>query len=140
MTPAAPPRRILLLGRGRMGRLIESLSPEYGFTVAGYVDVDNADRDDWPEADVAIDFSVPEAVPINFPKLAARGLNIVLGTTGWAAHEAAIRESASTHRIGVVAAPNFAPGVNLFTAIVARAAEVLARHGELGAWLHELHH
>ncbi|MEO7273859.1 MAG: dihydrodipicolinate reductase C-terminal domain-containing protein [Vicinamibacterales bacterium] len=140
MTTTAPPRRILLLGRGRMGQLIESLGPEYGFTVAGYVDIDNADRDDWPEADVAIDFSVPDAVPINFPKLAARRLDIVLGTTGWAAHEAALRASADRHGIGVVAAPNFALGVNLFNAIVARAAEVLAPHGELGAWLHELHH
>ena len=140
MSAAASPRRILILGRGRMGRLIESLSPEYGFTIAGSVDIDNAGRDDWPDADVAIDFSIPEAVPVNFPKLAARGLNVVLGTTGWAAHEAAIRETAARHGIGVVAAPNFALGVNLFNAVVSRAAEVLSRHTELGAWLHELHH
>ena len=120
MSAAAPPRRILILGRGRMGRLIESLSPEYGFTVAGSVDIDNAGRDDWPGADVAIDFSIPEAVPVNFPKLAARGLSVVIGTTGWAAHESAIRELAARHRIGVVAAPNFALGVNLFNLIVAR--------------------
>jgi len=140
MSAAAPPRRILLLGRGRMGRLIESLSAEYGFEVAGYVDSGSAGRADWPDADVAIDFSVPDAVPVNFPKLAARRLDIVLGTTGWASYEPAMREAAASSGIGVVAAPNFALGVNLFNVIVARAAEVLARHGELGAWLHELHH
>ncbi len=37
------------------------------------------------DADVAIDFSVGDAVPVNLPRLAARGLNVVIGTTGWQA-------------------------------------------------------
>ena len=139
MTAGAPPRRILLLGRGRMGTLIESLAAEYGFAVAGYVDVDNV-AGEWPDADVAIDFSIPDAVPVNFPRLAERGLSVVLGTTGWSAHEADIRATAERAGIGVVAAPNFSVGVNLFSVIVAKAAEAFARHGEFGSWLHELHH
>jgi 4-hydroxy-tetrahydrodipicolinate reductase len=137
----APSRRVLLLGRGRMSTLVASLSAEYGFAVAGWVDRDNAGRSgDWPQADVAIDFSNGDAVPANFPLLAARGLEIVIGTTGWAGHEPAIRREAEARGLGVVAAPNFALGVNLFTAMVARAAELMARRGEFGAWAHELHH
>jgi 4-hydroxy-tetrahydrodipicolinate reductase len=134
-------RRVLLLGRGRMGRLVESLSGEYGFDVAGCVDRKNASRSaEWPDADVAIDFSSADAVPANFHALAARGYDVVIGTTGWAAHEAAIRHEAEMRGIGVVAAPNFALGVSLFGAIVARAAELMARRAEFGAWVHELHH
>jgi 4-hydroxy-tetrahydrodipicolinate reductase len=139
--PAPSRRRVLLLGRGRMGRLVESLSGEYDFDVAGWVDHGNAGRSaDWPDADVAIDFSTSDAVPVNFPKLAARGFDVVIGTTGWAAHETAIRHEAETRGIGVVVAPNFALGVSLFGAIVARAAELMAPRGEFGAWVHELHH
>ena len=29
--------RLLLVGHGRMGRLVESLAPEYGFQIAGVV-------------------------------------------------------------------------------------------------------
>jgi 4-hydroxy-tetrahydrodipicolinate reductase len=141
MTIPAPSRRALLLGRGRMGRLVESLSGEYGFEVAGWVDHESAARSaDWPDADVAIDFSTSDAVPVNFPILAARGLDVIIGTTGWAAHETAIRREAEARGIGVVAAPNFALGVSLFGAVVARAAELMARRGEFGAWAHELHH
>ena len=132
---------ILIVGRGRMGRLVEALSPDYGFQVAGTVDIDNADQPDaWPQADVAIDFSLADAVPVNFPRLAARGMNVVIGATGWQAEEPKLRAEADARGIGVVAAPNFAVGVNLFLALVERAAELWADQPAFGAWVHELHH
>jgi 4-hydroxy-tetrahydrodipicolinate reductase len=134
-------RRLLLVGRGRMGTLVETLAPEYGFVVAGRIDRTNANRaHDWPAADVAIDFSTAAAVPVNFPKLAGHGLDVVIGTTGWGAHEEDVRREATAHGVGVVAAPNFALGVNLFGALVERAAELMSNRSEFGAWIHELHH
>jgi len=132
---------LLIVGRGRMGRLVEALSPDYGFQVAGTVDIDNAAQDDaWPQADIAVDFSLADAVPVNFPRLAARGMNIVIGATGWQAEEAKLRAEAEARGIGVVAAPNFAVGVNLFLALTERAAELWREQPAFGAWLHELHH
>ena len=132
---------LLIVGRGRMGRVVEALSPDYGFQVAGTVDIDNAAQpDSWPQADVAIDFSLADAVPVNFPVLAARGMNVVIGATGWQAAEPVLRAEADARRIGVVAAPNFAVGVNLFLALVERAAELWRDQPAFGAWLHELHH
>ena len=84
---------LLVIGSGRMGKLVESLAPEAGFTIAGVVDLHNADRPEtWPQADVAIDFSIAEAVPVNLPRLAARGINVVLGTTGHELENLGIRE------------------------------------------------
>ena len=124
-----------------MGRLVEALAPDYGFSVAGSVDLDNAAQPDaWPAADVAIDFSLAEAVTENFPRLAARGMNIVIGATGWQAQEPRLRAEAESRGIGVVAAPNFAIGVNLFLALTERAAELWRDQPLFGAWLHELHH
>lgn len=133
--------RVLIVGHGRMGRLVESLAPEVGVEIAGRVDIDNADRpENWPAADVAIDFSTAAAVPANARRLAARGTHLVIGTTGWQDQEAAIRREMAAYPIGVVSGPNFALGVNLFVAMAAHAAELLAARPEFGAWIHELHH
>ena len=98
------------------------------------------DRQAWPAADVAIDFSIAAAVAGNVARLAARGTHLVIGTTGWQEQEAALRRELAALPIGVVAAPNFALGVNLFVALAARAAELMAARPEFGAWIHELHH
>lgn len=124
-----------------MGLLVESLCEEYGMELAGWIDEHREARaDDWPSADVAIDFSAADAVPRNVPRLAARGLDLVIGTTGWQAHEAALRRHPAVQRVGVVAAANFALGVNIFAAVVERAAQLLASHPSFGAWVHEAHH
>jgi 4-hydroxy-tetrahydrodipicolinate reductase len=124
-----------------MGKLVERLCPDYGFEVTGAVGRPRAgDPDRWPDADVAVDFSVADAVPVNLQRLAERGMAVVIGTTGWQAQESAVREVAARHGIGVVAAANFALGVNLFQALAERAGELMAQRPEFGAWIHELHH
>jgi 4-hydroxy-tetrahydrodipicolinate reductase len=134
-------RRLLLVGRGRMGRLVESLGAEYGFDVVGHVDRESSARPDrWPAADVAIDFSTGDAVSANLPRLAERGISIVVGTTGWQARESDLRRATAAYDVGVVAAPNFALGVNIFIALAERAAELVSCRGAFGPWIHELHH
>jgi 4-hydroxy-tetrahydrodipicolinate reductase len=122
-----------------MGRIVDSLSGEYGMEVVGRLDIADADAE-WPDADVAIDFSIADAVPGNLRRLAARSIDVVIGTTGWGSEEAALRREAAERGIGVVAAPNFALGVNLFAALTERAAELMAPHAAFGAWIHEAHH
>src|SRR6476469_3109969 len=101
-----------------MGQLVEALCPEYGFELVGSIDRRLAEQPErWPAADVAVDFSVADAVPAILPRLTARGISVVVGTTGWQAHEASLREQVSSHDAGVVAAPNFALGVNIFIAL-----------------------
>jgi 4-hydroxy-tetrahydrodipicolinate reductase len=136
--------RILLVGHGRMGRLVESLAGEYGCEIAGIVDppagTDGVDSDRWRDAEVAVDFSSPDAVAANVQALARRRIDIVLGTTGWSAQEAALRRTVADAGIGIVAAPNFSTGVVLFESIVAHAARLFAAQTEFGAFLHEAHH
>lgn len=136
--------RLLIVGRGRMGSLVESLAPSYGATVVGVVDHDSGPRGiaegAFGDADVAIDFTLPEALPHNLPQLAARGINVVIGTTGWQAHEAEMRKVADEAGIGVLAASNFSLGMNLFQLVVEEAARRFEPHADFGAWLNELHH
>jgi 4-hydroxy-tetrahydrodipicolinate reductase len=136
--------RVLLLGHGRMGRLVESLAPGYGASVAGVIDEHSDARaiadGSFGEVDVAIDFTLASAVPQNLPQLAARGISVVIGTTGWQAHEPAMRDVAAKAGIGVLAASNFSLGMNVFQLVVEEAARRFAAHNEFGAWIHEAHH
>lgn len=132
--------RVLLVGHGRMGRLVETLAPEHGVEIAGIItSLNGQDATAWPEADVAIDFSTAAAVPGNVRALAARGTSLVVGTTGWYEQEEALRRELAPAPIGIIAAPNFAIGVNLFIAIAERTATLLAGRG-FGSWIHEAHH
>ena len=138
--------KLLLVGHGKMGRMVESLAGEYGCEIAGVIDpVSSAhgggpDSPNWAGVDVAVDFSTPASVPANVPALARRGINLVVGTTGWAAHEPALRKAVADAGVGLVVAPNFSTGVVLFEAIVAQAARLFAPHASFGAFIHEAHH
>jgi 4-hydroxy-tetrahydrodipicolinate reductase len=65
---------------------------------------------------------------------------VAIGTTGWLAEEAAVRAIAADAGLGVVAAPNFAIGVNLFLAVAERLGTLMAAQPSFGAWIHESHH
>ena len=136
--------RILLLGHGRMGSLVESLAPSYDATIAGVIDEHSGDRaivdGAFGDVDVAIDFTLADAVPRNLPQLAQRKINVVIGTTGWQGHEAALREVAKKAGIGVLAASNFSLGMNVFALAVEAASRQFTKHPEFGAWIHEAHH
>ena len=118
-------------GRCDVAGIVDPLSPAHSGSI---------DDERWRDVDVAIDFSSPEAVPINLPALARRRLSTVVGTTGWGRHEAAMRQAVEGSGIGVVVAPNFSAGVVLFGAMVAQASALLASQADFGAWLHEAHH
>jgi 4-hydroxy-tetrahydrodipicolinate reductase len=139
--------RILLVGHGRMGRMVGDLAPEYECEIAGIIDPQSTlhagglDQDRWRgDVDVAIDFTFPDAVKTNVESLARLGINTIIGTTGWAKDEPAVRSAAADAGIGVVAAPNFSAGVVIFEALVARAAGLFADQREVSAYLHEAHH
>jgi 4-hydroxy-tetrahydrodipicolinate reductase len=134
------PLRAVLVGHGRMGRLVASLAPEYGVEIVGALtSTTGLDPALWAVGDVAIDFSTAQAVPGNARRLAARGVSLVIGTTGWLAEEASLRKDLAAHDVGVIAAPNFAIGVNIFLAIAERSARLLGEHG-FAPWIHEAHH
>lgn len=131
--------KLLLVGFGRMGRLVEELARDRGLEIAGRI-VSTTSAGEWPSADVAIDFSTADALRGNLPRLAERGMHVVIGTTGWQADEPALRGVAERAGIGVVASANFSVGVNIFQMVVVEAASRFQPHGDYGAWIHERHH
>jgi 4-hydroxy-tetrahydrodipicolinate reductase len=73
-------------------------------------------------------------------RLAAHGVNTVVGTTGWTQHLPRVREVIEQHQTGLVWSPNYSVGVNVFARVVAEAARLFATEKEYGAWGWEIHH
>ena len=141
-----PERQLAIVGYGKMGKLVEQLAAEYGFEVALKLDeFNNADfegltAENFRGVDVAIDFSIPAAVRRNVEGIAALGVNLVLGTTGWMEHAGAVKQAVEKNGIGLVWSPNYSVGVNAFFRVVSEAARLLAGEPEYGAWGWEIHH
>jgi 4-hydroxy-tetrahydrodipicolinate reductase len=135
---------LLLVGHGRMGRLVEQFAPSHDCRVVGIVTElspeDALDEQDFGPVDVAVDFTVPGAVRPNLESMASRGWNVVIGTTGWQHDEAECRAIAKKAGIGVLASANFSIGMQVFRKVVAEAARRFSGLSDVGAWLHESHH
>ena len=142
--------RLALVGYGRMGRLVEQLAPDHGFEVALRLDGrSNAGGSGiTPEAfqgihqgiDVAIDFSTAAAVPENAERIAALGVPLVVGTTGWAGELPRVREAVERYGAGLLYGANFSVGVQVFYRLAEAAARLLANETAYDAWAYEIHH
>jgi 4-hydroxy-tetrahydrodipicolinate reductase len=140
--------RLALIGCGTMGRLVEELAPRHGFEVtARYRGADcrageRLDALRLRGAEVAIDFSVGEAVADNVEQLAALGIAMVVGTTGWADDLPRVQRAIGDHDGALVHGANFSIGVQIFYRVVAEAALLLGSPAgsDYEAWLYEIHH
>ena len=128
---------LLIVGYGKMGRMVEEMAAGQDIQIVGRVD---DGRDEWRPADVAVDFSTASALLTNFSKYMQSKTNVVIGTTGWGEHAAKLRRDAEQAGLGVVAAPNFSIGVNIFQHVVAETARMMQAQPQYGAWVHEIHH
>lgn len=140
------PTRLALIGYGKMGRLVESLAPEYGFEVALKLDEFNNENgagltaENFAGVEASIDFSIPSAVAGNAVRLAELGVDQTIGTTGWLDEIERVREAVERAKIGLVYGANFSVGVQAFYRIVAAAAEVFAAEPDYDCWAYEAHH
>jgi len=137
---------LAIVGYGKMGKLIERLAPEHGFEVRAKFDGGNntqaqaLSHETLRGVDVAVEFTTPHAALENIRRLAALGVNTVVGTTGWLEQLPSAREAVEQGKTGLVWAANFSVGVNLFFQAVAQAAALFSKHSEYEAWGWEIHH
>lgn len=134
-------KKLGIVGHGKMGRMVESLAPEYGFRVCAIADLQGEPIDDrFSGLDVVIEFTEPEACLSNIREVASRGTNLVVGTTGWYEHlDEAIR-LANEHEIGMVCSANFSIGIAIFRQLIRDAATLLKPFPEYHAFAFERHH
>jgi 4-hydroxy-tetrahydrodipicolinate reductase len=125
--------RIAIVGNGKMGQTVAALATERGHTIHTVVDSSGNSggraltRDRLAGADVAVEFTRPNAAVSNLERLIELGIPTVTGTTGWTDALPRITELVKQRRGALLHAPNFSIGVQLFL----QAARELARrfHG-----------
>ena len=138
--------KIALIGYGAMGKLIRTLAQEKGHQIIAVVDDADAGLsaaelvEKLKGADVAIDFTMAEAVRRNVGTCVAAGVPLVEGTTGWNAQRAEIEQIVSDGDGAFVFGANFSIGVNLFYRIATQAAALFAKFPEYDAFIEEQHH
>jgi 4-hydroxy-tetrahydrodipicolinate reductase len=131
--------KLAIIGYGKMGRMVEQFAPEYGFTVHAKIDVGDS-LSNAKGADVAIEFSAPEAALRNLEGLAALGVPTVTGTTGWLQELARVRAAVEKNNSALIWSANFSVGVNVLLRAVHEVARLLANEQSYEAWAWEIHH
>ena len=119
--------KILLIGHGRMGRLIEQTALAAGDTLGGVIDIGNlSDLETIGRvADVAIDFSAPAALPAVAHYVRSTGTPLLSGVTGLSEAELAIFDDLGRFA-PVIHSANYSLGVAVFRRVLAEAADILA--------------
>lgn len=138
--------KIALIGNGAMGQLVAAEAKAKGDEVGMVITSQNRDLTAAALAeklrghDVAIDFSIGEAVLRNIEACALAKVPLVEGTTGWKPQEATAKQMVAEHSAALVYGANFSIGVNLFYRIVERAAELFAAVDGYAPFIEEAHH
>lgn len=137
---------LALVGYGKMGKILERLAPEFGFSVTLILDVhNNADgegftAENFRDIHAAIEFTVPHVAVANLEKLAVLRVPTVVGTTGWFGELDKVSALFENNHVGLVYSPNFSIGVNIFQRVVAEAARWMRQQDAYESWAWEIHH
>lgn len=107
--------KIALLGYGKMGKMIERIAQERGHEII--LTVDDKNREDFiseklKQADVAIEFTMPDVAVDNYKWCMECGVPVVSGTTGWLEQWEEVKKCVKEKNGGFFYASNFSIGVN----------------------------
>lgn len=131
--------KIALLGYGKMGKTIEKLALEKGHSVV-FISTSNSSEGNIEDAEVAIEFSTPEAAFHNISKALKVGIPVVSGTTGWLVSYREIVKLCEDRNGSFIYASNFSVGVNLFFSINDYAAKLMSKWKDYDVSVEEIHH
>lgn len=136
--------KIALIGYGKMGKMIEQIAIDRGHEIVSIIDVNNQEDFDSPEfasADVAIEFTAPQAAYGNYLKAFKHNVKVVSGSTGWMNdHGDDVRRMCSEEGQTLFWASNFSIGVAIFSAVNRYLAKIMNGFEQYDAHMEETHH
>ena len=134
--------RLAIIGYGKMGKEIERLAIERGWTVGLRVDIDtpSVSSSQRNSVDVVIHFANAHTLVDDLTPWAEAHKSIVVGTTGWQDQLSKVQNLVTKYQIGLIYASNFSLGVNIFFHLVKSAAQMMNQFPEYDAYIHEIHH
>jgi len=135
--------KLAIIGYGKMGKAIERLAPQYGFS--GFVILDN--EEDWlkkqnmlKDCAVAIEFSTPQTVLINITHCFELQIPVVSGTTGWKDKKEEFLALWQTKPVSFIYGSNFSIGANIFFKLNEHLAQLMKQQRQYAVSIEETHH
>ncbi len=136
--------KLALIGYGKMGKMIEQIALDRGHEIVSIIDIDNLEdfeSEAFASADVAIEFTAPQAAYGNYLKAFAKGVKVVSGSTGWMKeHGDDVRRMCNEEGKTLFWASNFSVGVAIFSAVTRYLAKIMNQFPQYDVELEETHH
>ena len=131
--------KIALLGYGKMGKIVEKLAVKKGHTIVSRIN-QYSSKEEILKADIAIEFSTPQAAVSNIKFCLENNIPIVSGTTGWLAHYDKMIKLCENRNGSFIYASNFSIGVNLFFSINEYVSNLMEPWKDYQVSIEEVHH
>ena len=136
--------KIALIGYGKMGKMIEQIALSRGHEIVSIIDIDNQqdfESEAFASADVAIEFTAPQAAYGNYLKAFAKGVKVVSGSTGWMKeHGEEVKRLCNEGGQTLFWASNFSIGVAIFSAVNRYLANIMNGFPQYDVEIEETHH
>ncbi|HZA98676.1 MAG TPA: dihydrodipicolinate reductase C-terminal domain-containing protein [Gemmatimonadales bacterium] len=137
---------IAIIGNGKMGKAVAELAGERGHVIHTVVNrVENPGgraltQERLSGADVAVEFTRPDAAVANLERLIQLGIPTVTGTTGWTEELPRVSALVEQRGTALLHAANFSVGVHLFFHAARDLARRFRGRPEFTVSIHEEHH
>ena len=130
--------KIALLGYGRMGQAIEQIAISRGHDIV--IKTSSNTGYNIKEADVAIDFSIPDAAFNNISNCLNNDVPVISGTTGWLDKYNDAVSLCEKNKGAFIYASNFSLGVNIFFELNEILAKMMTKLNDYKVDIEEIHH
>ena len=131
--------KIALLGYGKMGKVIERIALERGHEIV-LKKSSSTTFEGLQNADVAIDFSIPDCAVENISECLNNGIPVISGTTGWLEHYDKMVTLCNEKNGAFIYGSNFSLGVNLFFELNDYLAKMMSKFNQYHVSMEEIHH
>ena len=136
--------KLALIGYGKMGKEIERIARSRGHEIVSIIDLDNQQdftSEAFRSAEVAIEFTNPQAAYGNYLRAFEAGVKVVSGSTGWLKdHGDDVRRLCTEEGKTLFWASNFSLGVAIFSAVNKYLARIMNQFPEYDVTMEETHH
>lgn len=131
--------KIALLGYGKMGQVIEKIALQRGHEIVLRKSIEDS-FDGLENADVAIDFSAPDAAVENISTALKLGIPVISGTTGWLGEYENMVQLCKEKNTAFISSSNFSLGVNIFFELNEYLAKIMSKFDAYKVGIEEIHH
>ena len=137
--------KLALVGTGQMGQAVGRLAERESHDITARFDTENplpetSDADALGDAEVAVDFTLPDVALEHIERYCRWQQPAVIGTTGWYDELDTVEGWVKEHDAHLLYAPNFSIGVALLRTALEAVAPLLDDLDAYDPFVHEMHH